>query len=272
MKNQAGSVMKKLHGCADSSPGVVTMNNNEQDSPVITEEQVVGYLRAHPEFFLSHDDLLREITIPHNSGQAISLVERQVHVFREQRDQLRKELGHLVAIARDNDRFFEKSKRLLMNLLEAKSLEEVVIMVEESIRTDFGLDFSSLLLFGDATEYPICNVQMVSAEEATRKLGDLMTSSKAVCGRLRKEQAQCLFPAVTEDIGSAAVISLQFGEVIGMFSLGSKDQHYFDKGMGSLFLSYISDTLSRLLPPLLDQERRGNLGKRSQAESSIVKS
>lgn len=84
------------------------MKNNEQDSPVITEEQVVGYLRAHPEFFLSHDDLLREITIPHNSGQAISLVERQVHVFREQRDQLRKELGHLVAIARDNDRFFEK--------------------------------------------------------------------------------------------------------------------------------------------------------------------
>lgn len=248
------------------------MTKKEQEAPAVTEEQVVSYLRAHPEFFLSHDDLLREITIPHHSGQAISLVERQVHVFREQRDQLRKELGHLIAIARDNDRFFEKSKRLLMNLLEAKSLEEVVIMVEESIRNDFGLDYSSLLLFGDATEYPICNVQMVNAAEATEKLGDLMTSTKAVCGRLRKEQSRCLFPAVKDDIGSAAVISLRFGDVIGMFSLGSKDMHYFDKGMGSLFLSYISDTLSRLLPPLLDQEKRENLGKRAEAESSVKKS
>lgn len=248
------------------------MTEKQQESAAITEEQVVDYLRAHPEFFVSHDDLLREIKIPHDSGQAISLVERQVHVFREQRDQLRQELGHLVAIARENDRFFEKSKRLLMNLLEAKSLEEVVIMVEESIKNDFGLDYSSLLLFGDAEEYPISNVQLLAEEEAHEILGDLISSSKAICGRLKAEQSQCLFPLVDDEIGSAAVISLRFGDAIGMFSLGSKDKHYFDKGMGSLFLSYISDTLSRLLPPLLDQEKRQALGKRKEVTSSIVES
>lgn len=236
------------------------MTKKQKEQSAISEAQVVEYLRAHPEFFVSHDELLREIKIPHDSGKAISLVERQVHVFREQRDQLRAEMAHLVNIARENDRFFEKSKRLLMNLLEAKSLEEVVIMVEESIKSDFGLDYSSLLLFGDSDEYPISNIQMISREDAEKILGDLITSSKAVCGKLKQEQSSCLFPAVDDEIGSAAVISLRLGEAIGMFSLGSKDKQYFDKGMGSLFLSYISDTLSRLLPPLLDQEKRAHTG------------
>jgi uncharacterized protein YigA (DUF484 family) len=74
-----------------------------------TREQVVEYLRNHPDFFVDQDELLRSLTLPHDSGQAISLVERQVHLFREQRDTLRREMVELVSIARHNDRLFEKS-------------------------------------------------------------------------------------------------------------------------------------------------------------------
>ena len=130
------------------------MTDKETTVEGLSEAQVVEYLRQHPGFFVDHDYLLREIRVPHDSGRAISLVERQVQVFREQRDQLQRELGNLIAIARENDRFFEKSKRLLINLIEAKSLEEVVIMIEESVRNDFGLDCASLLLFGDPRDYP----------------------------------------------------------------------------------------------------------------------
>ena len=39
---------------------------------------VAEYLRLHPAFFAEYDELLPDLIIPHQSGQAVSLVERQV--------------------------------------------------------------------------------------------------------------------------------------------------------------------------------------------------
>lgn len=231
-----------------------------EQQQAITESQVVEYLRSHSEFFIDHEYLLKEIKLPHPSGKAISLVERQVHVFREQRDDLQRELADLIDIAKQNDQFFDKSKRLLMNLLEAQTLDEVMIVIENSVQNDFELPFCSMLLFGDKLEYPVSNVQMVSEYEAEAVLGTLMESKRAVCGRFTADQMQCLFPETKESVASAAVIPLRGAELLGMFSLGSQDQDYFESGMGSLFLSYISDTLSRLLPPILQRERAQSSG------------
>ena len=45
----------------------------------LTREAVADYLRNNPDFFIDQDELLRSLTLPHDSGRAISLVERQVH-------------------------------------------------------------------------------------------------------------------------------------------------------------------------------------------------
>jgi hypothetical protein len=63
-----------------------------QEAGVPNAEQVAQYLRDNPDFFVEQSDLLCDLTLPHDSGRAISLVERQVHLFREQRDTLRHEL------------------------------------------------------------------------------------------------------------------------------------------------------------------------------------
>src|SRR5699024_7522495 len=100
----------------------MTESTAQEKAEKLTREQVAEYLSANPDFFLDQDELLRTLTLPHDSGRAISLVERQVHLFREQRDTLRRELVELVSIARHNDRLFEKSKRLLMQVIEARTL------------------------------------------------------------------------------------------------------------------------------------------------------
>ena len=228
---------------------------SSENQSTLTEQDVVEYLRTHSDFFINHEYLLKEIKLPHQSGKAISLAERQVHVFREQRDDLQHELNDLLDIAKQNDQFFDKSKRLLMNLIEAQSLDEVMIVVEDSVHNDFGLKFCSMLLFGDKVEYPVSNIQMVSQLEAEATLGTLTESKKAVCGRFTEEQLRCLFPAAQDKVVSAAIIPLRGNNLQGMFSLGSEDENYFESSMGSLFLTYISDTLSRLLPPLLQRER-----------------
>ena len=217
----------------------------------ITEDDVVRYLRAHPDFFTSHDYLLRELKISHKSGKAISLGERQVQVFREHRDELKQKLNELINIAHENDAHFEKSKRLLLNLLEIKSLDEIEIVVNEAFKDDPNIDFSSILVFGEQTDYPVSEINVLSLENAKIQLGGLLDSSQAICGIFEAEKMASLFPLNNENIGSAAIIPIRNGELLGIFCLGSRDPAYFTNSMGSLFLSYISDFMSRILPNLL---------------------
>jgi len=219
-------------------------------------EAVARYLQAHPEFFVEHEALLDQLKLPHRSGAAVSLVARQVSLFREQRDEFKRQLTDLIETARENDRFFEKSKRLLMNLLEAQSLDDVVIVLQDSFRNDFRVEFCSLVLFGEPERFPASSLHLIPEELAREQLGTLLETQRAICGRFQAEQLALLFPTHHAKIGSAAVIPLRYGDVLGMLSIGSDDMDYFDSSMGSLFLSYISESLSRLLPPLLAQERR----------------
>ena len=223
-----------------------------------TREQVVEYLRNHPDFFVDQDELLRSLTLPHDSGQAISLVERQVHLFREQRDTLRREMVELVSIARHNDRLFEKSKRLLLQVIEAKTLNEMAAAVDDSLRGDFGLDAASILLFSDAPDRVRAGqvqgaLHIVDTSEAQRRLGTLLEGDRAICGHFHEEERSFLFPDRDEPIASVAIMPLRHQGLVGVFAVGSCQLGYFDQNMGSLFLSYISDTLSRLLPPMLKQ-------------------
>ena len=117
------------------------------------------------------------------------------------------------------------------------------------------IGISSVVLFGEDTDYPISDIRLVSENQAKAELGTLVDSTKAVCGQFSSAQLRCLFANDSTDVASAAVIPLRNGEALGMFCLGSKDPGHFDSSMGSLFLSYISDFISRILPDLLLRTR-----------------
>lgn len=233
----------------------MTEQTARQKAGELTREAVADYLRANPDFFIDQDELLRSLSLPHDSGRAISLVERQVHLFREQRDTLRRELVELVSIARHNDRLFEKSKRLLLQVIEARNLLDMAAAIDDSIRGDFGLDAASVLLFSDQSQTQPSQgaLHVVDAAEARARLGVLLEGDRAVCGQFRESERAFLFPDRDEPIASVALMPLRHDGLLGVFAVGSVEPGYFDQSMGSLFLSYISDTLTRLLPPMLQR-------------------
>ncbi len=110
---------------------------------------VAAYLEANPDFFVEHEELLPALRIPHQRGDTVSLVERQMKILRERNIEMRHRLSHLMDVARDNDRLFDKTRRLILTLMDATSLEETVIAVEDSLRQDFQVPFVSLILFSD---------------------------------------------------------------------------------------------------------------------------
>ena len=52
------------------------------DEIELTAMQVADYLKAHPDFFIEHVQLLEHLSIPHPSGGAVSLISKQLELFR----------------------------------------------------------------------------------------------------------------------------------------------------------------------------------------------
>ncbi len=81
------------------------------DTPELTADQVADWLLDHPHFFADREELLAEMRVPHQRGTAISLVERQLGLLRDRNGEMRHRLTHLMDVARDNDRLFDKTRR-----------------------------------------------------------------------------------------------------------------------------------------------------------------
>ena len=228
------------------------MTEHRQDPPQspeplsLTPEQVAAYLQANPEFFVERDELLGEMRIPHQPGDAVSLVERQVRLLRARNIEMRHRLSQLMDVARDNDRLFDKTRRLVLDLLDAASLEEVVSAVEDSLRNEFQVPFVSLILFSEA---PMPVGRWVSSAEAHQAIGGLLAGGKTLCGVLRSHELAFLFGESERDsVGSAAVVALSFQGLHGVLAIGSPDPQHYKSSLGTLFLSYIAEVLARVLP------------------------
>ncbi|MFN3581499.1 MAG: DUF484 family protein [Pseudomonas sp.] len=225
-----------------------------QPATELDSADVAAYLRRHPAFFAEYDDLLPELIIPHQSGQAVSLVERQVKLLRERNIDVRHRLGQLMDVARENDRLFEKSRRLILSLLEAQSLEQVIASIEDSLRDDFQVPFVSLILFSETDRF--ANARCVTHSEAREAIGHLLDSGKTLSGVLRPHELSFLFGEGADKVASTALAPIKHQGLHGVLALGSRDANHYRNATGTLFLGYIADALARVLlrqRPLADE-------------------
>jgi len=216
-----------------------------------TEQLVRDFLQDNPTFLDKNPDILESLTLPHNAGNAVSLVERQVGVMRDRNKEMRNRLDNMLETAYDNDLLFEKTKCLVLNLLEAKSLPALVETVYDSLGKDFAIDFYSLTLLGDEKQLPSTLARVASIEKANEKVGTLLSSNRGVCGVLREDEMTFLFGEKGLQVGSVAAVPLRFNNLYGILAVGNSDPNFYKSSMGTLFLSYIAEVLNRILPQYL---------------------
>lgn len=219
----------------------------------VTELQVVEYLKAHPDFFIGNEQLLEKLYVPHQRGNTVSLVERQTSLLREKNRELHDYLGDLVGVARENDIQFTKTKNMVVALLEAETLDDVAVAVDESLCQDFHSDTTSLVLFSKTTAEQ-GNLRLLPQDDATA-IQPLADSSQTSCGSLSELQNEFLFREQAFKVKSAAAVPLVKGETLGLLAIGSFDPSYFQSNQGTLFLDYIGQVLSRVLSRLLKDQQ-----------------
>jgi len=228
------------------------MSNERQLT--ISEEQVGDYLQQHPEFFQHHLDLLEKMHIPHPSGNAISLISKQLEIFRVKHQEQENQLTALIDIARDNDASINRMHELTLAMLEANSLEDAVANLNDVLAECFFTDFVAIKIIKHQVDSPI-NMLFVEPDDAGLKhFANELTSKQPKCGRPTLPQAQFLFGDAATEVRSAAIIPMLFTQLEGLIAIGSRDEARFHYSMGSLFLTQMSEIIGTRFISLLQNQ------------------
>lgn len=214
----------------------------------LSPAQVEQFLIENPTFFNKREHILADLYLPYGGGSAISLQERQVNILRERNIDMRKRLNEFLEQGQRNDILFKKTTALVLNLLEAKTLGDLIQRLVSYCESEFQVDKVQFTLF-TSSEYRSSECRVVSILEVERALPFLVRDKKSVSGVFREDEFAFLFSQQAENIASAIVLPIiNNGKIIAMLALGSNDAHYFKAGMNTLFLGFIGEVISKLLP------------------------
>lgn len=224
---------------------------SEQQQTPLDDDQVAAYLQLHPDFFQDHLDLLERMHIPHPSGNAVSLIAKQLELFRAKHQEQENQLNALIDIARENDAAFNRMHELTLAMLEANSLEEAIANLSEVLAECFLTDFVAVKIIMPASESPISNLFVAPNEPDLQHFANILQENQPKCGRPTLAQAQFLFGDAANEVKSCAILPMVFTQLDGLLAIGSRDEGRFHYSMGSLFLTQMSEIIGTRLISLL---------------------
>lgn len=226
----------------------------QNDIQLIDEEQVIDYIKENPDFFIRHTSLLADIEIPHESGSAISLIEKQLSVLRDKNKKLDTRLRDLMSAAHDNQRLNESLQQLSINLFMADSLDDVIATVMEELKNKLETDFISIhFISSDKKKVKQQSERYIASDAEELSLFTKLLEDKRIqCGRLSSEQVELLFNEHASDIGSGAVIPLADANVFGLMGIGGRDAQRYHPGMGTEYLQKLAELVSAAVKRYLD--------------------
>ncbi len=225
------------------------------ESTNTTESMVAEYLKDNPDFFSKHPDILVELKIPHNSGSAVSLVEKQVSVLREQNEQSRKRLHELIEIARQNEELARRMHKLALTLMDADDPKDIFSTLYDNLRKNFHADRVVVRLFANPSFVDSFPTDEFAGKELNEKslFKSIIEKRLPLSGRMKRQQQVFLFGDDGDQIASSVMVPLHGEGWGGILSIGSFDAEHFHAGMGVELLANLGEVLSFILKPWVEQ-------------------
>ena len=238
-------------------------NQVEPDAETLAAAQVIEYLQTHPDFFARYPDLTSELELPHQSGEAVSLVEHQLAVLRERSIQTRTRLNELINNARANDERFAKVRTFTLKAMEAANLAELDQVLEQQIKQAFAADHLCCYLeSSQGTARDTRHFHPVAPGDAL-PVPPGLDPNQGICGPVRADQYANLFgldpshvkgattSAAIVPLGNAGGARAHSKTITRALVIGSFDPKHFTAQMDTLFLNFVGEVLERALLRLL---------------------
>jgi uncharacterized protein YigA (DUF484 family) len=232
--------------------------NNEQNdnaNQALSDETVANFLTNNPDFFHRNPTILAEMSLPHNSGNATSLIERQVAILRERGIQTRHKLGELIEAAKENDNLLNTTQSLVIDLINAGSLNNIFTLLQSELHKKFAVESASVILISDTdtqNQYSIDATFFQDTNDAEERISGIVNNNQSLCGSLRETEADFIFNDTQYAIGSAAIASKKIerstgADIIVMLAVAHHNADHYNSDTGTLFLDYLCDILTALV-------------------------
>jgi len=219
------------------------------DDQAMEASTVAAYLKEHPAFFEEYADLLAEIFVPHpHGGRAIPIAERQIVTLREKNAHLETKLQELVQFGSENDAISEKLHRSTLALIAAPDLETTLGVLYHSLQDDFRVPQVALRLWGRVPEQSYLPELAATSQELREYAAAL---GEPYCGSQAPFESRDWFDPQAV-LRSFAFLPLRTVHTFGLLGLGSDTPGRFYAGMGTMYLTRLSELASvataRFLP------------------------
>lgn len=233
--------------------------SHEISNENVGAHNVENYLYTHPEFFIDNPQLLADIKLPHPSGKAISLIERQVHILRDKNKHINSQLNELIIIAQDNGKLIKQLHKLALRLISSKTFAETLSIIDDSFRNNFKSDAFSIRWIDE-------NIHALQQQDLSlaidtdliqfrdtrlEKILSIIKAGDPHCCAINEQENVALFGEDNRHVKSAAIMPILLGssnnknnKIAAIFSIGSTDTDRFSELMDKSFLKNMGQLIS----------------------------
>lgn len=220
-------------------------------STEFNSEQIAAFLRANPEFFDAHADVLLSLNVTHpHGGRTVSIPERQLIATREKAKFLEGKLAELIGFAQENDALAEKTHRLTLALIDAPSLEQLIDIFYLDLLDNFQVPHVAVRFWNvNAPEAP--GPEFQTASDELIQFVSAMTAP--YCGNHPVFESNLWFGEHAPHLKSYAMVALKAGDSFGLLLMASENAQRFYAEMGTVFLTRIGEVFAHAVARYLSR-------------------
>ena len=222
---------------------------------LITVDDVVAYLKAHPDFFDKHAELAGELGItPRVQGPGVIDMQQAIlKRLRSEIDRLKSERTEIIANSRQNQIVQNRIQAAVISVIQAPTFEKVIHVVTHELPELLDVDFITLAIEANADapkKLPVRGVYALAPGAIDAALGPEKHA------RLRSNIAgeEAYFGDVARFVQSDVLLRLRIsaGSPDGVMCFGSRNPEAFGPDMATELLFFLAKVLENTIRAWLD--------------------
>ena len=212
------------------------------------EDQVIAYLRRHPDFLSRHPQLMLLLTPPSRWTSADGVVDMQVYLIeslRQELQQTKDSADQILHTSRSNMAIQTRTHQAVVELLDTQSVAELARVVAENLPQLLDVDVVTLNFEpGQLADRHLIvpGIRRLKKGEVNRMLGGMGQTCVLYDDKPGETK---LFGNFAASVWSSALFRLPCGDggPVGVMALGSHHTKTFHAGQGTELLGFLAHVI-----------------------------
>ncbi|MFL2770996.1 MAG: DUF484 family protein [Rhodospirillaceae bacterium] len=220
----------------------------KKSQDLLTEVQVLEYLKSHPKLLLNNPKLLSDLT-PDRRFDSETVVDMQrfvVQRLRRQVDELKASSAHLVTTTRSNMSILGKTHDCALAILGVKDFQALGRFLAEEVPLYLGVDAAAIGIEVNPQDEGVPPGVDSALRILTPGTVDMLVGSgEPKRLRTKADGGTALYGAAEGLVASDALVRLEpMGNMpLGVFAVGSRDEGYFSFDQGTELLGFLAEVV-----------------------------